>query len=88
MVGRALGNDCGGDFLDAETWTSEVKSKFSSGGGVPSGSDLFKGPATKWHAIHWHVCGVSRVAAQGESICTGETGGMRTVHAIGDRIVI
>ena len=88
MVGRALGNDCGGDFLDAETWTSEVKSKFSSGGRVPSGSDLFRGPATKWHAIEWHACGVSRTIAQGVSASSGVTVAVETVHGSGDRIAI
>ena len=66
--------------MDAGTWTREMKSKFSSGGRVPSGSDPFKGPTTKWHAIEWHVCGVSRMDAQGESASSGATVAVRTVH--------
>ena len=55
---------------------------------MPSGSDLFKGPATKWHATEWHACGVSRVAAQDKSASSGVTVAVGTVHDSGDRIVI
>ena len=48
----------------------------------------FKGPAMQRHAIEWHECGVSRVDAQGESVCSGVTIAVKTVHVIGDRIVI
>ena len=48
----------------------------------------FKGPAMEQHAIEWHECGVSRVGAQGETICSGVTVAVKTVHVIGDRIVI
>ena len=55
---------------------------------MPSGSDLFRGPATKWHAIEWHACGVSRTIAQGVSASSGVTVAVETVHDSGDRIAI
>ena len=55
---------------------------------VSRGSYHFKGAATKWRAIEWHGCGVSRMDAQGKSASSGVAVAVLTVHDGDDRIVI